>query len=160
MTVEVAASQVSAAVPPPPPTAAEQAEIDRAQQEQTEAMLKLIKSKDANERYSAISNLSSLAAKNDPAIDQVLRDATLDNDTNVRSQAIVASAQRSGDDADRQLGLALKDKNVNVRMAVVSAVNSDTAILRQALNDSDSGVRGLAQSKLDQLDKLEMRQSQ
>jgi HEAT repeat protein len=135
------------------PTAEALAEMERQTQEQTNEMLKQAHSKDPNERYSAINNLGAMGSKDDPNVDQVLRDALADKDTNVRVQAIASIVQRGGDDIADQLGRALQDKEPNVRMSIIN-VAKDITILQQALNDNDQAVRELAQIKLDELEKI------
>ena len=153
--VTVAASPVPAQpVEEYKPTPEEQAQADQAMQEQSDEMLRLAQSKDPNERYAAINNLASMGAKDDPNVDKALRDAMSDKDTNVRIQAIASIVQRGGDGLADQLGLALKDKEPSVRLSAIS-VAADANILQQALNDSDQGVRDLAQSRLDDLDKIQ-----
>jgi hypothetical protein len=134
------------------PTAMAIAEMERESQEQTDAMLKQVRSADPNERYTAITNLGAMGAKDNPIVDQVLRDAMADKDTNVRAQAIASIVQRGGDDIADQFGRALQDKETNVRISAIN-VAKDIAILQQALNDNDPALRELAQSRLDELAK-------
>lgn len=134
------------------PSAEALAEMERQTREQTDEMLKLARSKNANERYSAIGNLGAMGSNDDPNVDQVLRDAMSDKDTNVRIQAIASIVQRGGDDIADQLGRALQDKEVNVRMSAIN-VAKDITILQQALNDNDPALRELAQIRLDELAK-------
>ncbi|WP_446811665.1 HEAT repeat domain-containing protein [Methylomonas sp. 2BW1-5-20] len=147
-----------APAPIAPPTPEQQAEADQAQQEHTQAMLKQAKSKNPDERFSALGNLAD-PGNQDPAIDQTLRDALKDKDANVRSQAVASMAMRGSDDMLEQLGLALQDADAGVRMAAIGATN-DNGLLQQALRDKDPAVRGLAQSRLNQLERTAARQNQ
>jgi HEAT repeats len=132
------------------PTTEEQANIDQMLQEQLDQLLKQAESKDPNIRSTAINSLGSLGAKNDPNVDEVLRNALTDKDVNVRSQAITAIAERGGPDVAEQLSLALKDKDVSVRLSAVGlAKEDDIGVFQQALNDSDPTVKELAQSRLE-----------
>lgn len=147
-----------APAPLAPPTPEQQAEADQAQQEHTQAMLKQAKSKNPDERFSALGNLAD-PGNQDPAIDQALRDALKDKDANVRSQAVASMAMRGADDMLEQLGQALHDSDAGVRMAAIGATN-DNGLLQQALSDKDPAVRGLAQSRLNQLERIAARQNQ
>jgi hypothetical protein len=133
------------------PTPEEQAEIDRITQEQSDQLLKQTESKDSTERSSAIGNLGSVGVKDDPNVDAALRDALDDEDANVRSQAIASIVQRGGDDVNDQISQALKDKTAIVRIAAVSTITDDVALLNQAVNDKDQSVREIAKSKLENL---------
>jgi HEAT repeats len=131
------------------PTAEEQPKADQMLQEQIDQLLKQAQSKDPSIRSMAINSLGSLGAKNDPNVDEALRNGLTDKDVNVRSQAISAIAERGGENVEEQLSLALKDKDVSVRLSVVGlAKEDDIGIFQQALNDSDPTVKELAQSRL------------
>ncbi|NOU21318.1 MAG: HEAT repeat domain-containing protein [Methyloglobulus sp.] len=146
--VTVAASPIQVATEPQP-TREEQAQIDQMLQEQVDQLLKQAQSKDPNVRSMAINSLGSLGAKNDPNVDEALRNALTDKDVNVRSQAIAAIAERGGANLEEQLSLALKDKDVSVRLSAVGlAKEDDIGIFQQALNDSDPTVKELAQNRL------------
>ncbi|NOU20459.1 MAG: HEAT repeat domain-containing protein [Methyloglobulus sp.] len=133
------------------PTPEAQAEMDRMVQEQSDQLLKQTESKDPSERSSAIGNLGSVGVKDDPNVDAAIRDALGDEDANVRSQAIASIVQRGGDDVNDQISRALKDKAAIVRIAAVSAITDDVALLNQAVNDSDQSVREIAKSMLENL---------
>jgi HEAT repeat protein len=108
-------------------------------------------STDPQQRAEGIRNLGAIGLKNDPDIDNALRNAMNDKDAIVREQAIRSIALLAGDDvADRQ-SLALKDKDVNVRLTALSDIKDDPILLQQALNDIDQSVRNLAQIKLEDL---------
>lgn len=153
-----AATAKSAAEPEAvaPPTPAEQAEIERGIRQQTAAMLKQLKSKDANDRANAIGNLANLSNA-DPAIDKALQQALNDEDSNVRAQSVYTIAQRGDQNA---MGQALQDSSANVRMAVISVADADSGLLQQALSDSDPEVRGLAQSRIAELERIAAKQNQ
>jgi hypothetical protein len=131
-----------------PKTSAAQPEPTPEEQAQLEATLKQASSKNTDERSTALYNLGLIGHKDDPTIRKTLEEALADKDANVRTQAITSLIQREGKDAAPEVQQALKDKDVNVRMAVISNVHKDTAILQQALADSDKMIRDLAASKL------------
>jgi hypothetical protein len=119
--------------------------------EPTDSLFIQTQSTDPNQRAEGIRNLGELGPKNDPDVNSALRNAMNDKDAIVRVQAIRSIALRGGEDvADRQ-SLALKDKDVNVRLTAVSDIQDDPVLLQQALNDIDQSVRNLAQSKLEDL---------
>ena len=133
------------------PTPEQQAQAELALQEQTDHLLKQTQSKDPNQRAEGIGNLGAVGPKDDPAVDEALRTAMNDTNADVRAQAIRAIVQRGGEEVADQQGLALKDKDVNVRLTAVSDIQDDETLLQQALNDSDQSVRDLAKDKLQDL---------
>ncbi|MEQ1559598.1 MAG: HEAT repeat domain-containing protein [Methyloglobulus sp.] len=149
VTVAASAPLIAAAVQQPTPE--EQALADQALQEQTGHLLKQTQSKDPNQRAEGIGNLGAVGPKDDPAVDEALRTAMNDKNADVRAQAIRAIVQRGGEEVANQVGLALKDNDVNVRLTAVSDIQDDETLLQQALNDSDQSVRDLAKDKLQDL---------
>ena len=126
----------------PEPTDEEQAQI--------EETIKQARSKNVDERSTALYNLGLIGQKDDPNIRKVLEEALADNDPNVRTQAITSLMQREGENAAFEVQQALKDTDINVRMAVLGNVY-DVETLQQALADSDQSVRDFAKSKLDDM---------
>ncbi len=147
--VTVAASPIQKIAAEPTPEALAAAEL--ALQEHTDHLLKQTQSKDPNQRAEGIGNLGAVGPKNDPVVDEALRNAMTDINADVRVQAIRAIVQRGGDEVADQVGLALKDKDVNVRLTAVSDIQDDETLLQQALSDSDQSVRDLAKDKLQDL---------
>ena len=133
------------------PTAEEKAQAEQTQQEQTDQLLKLAQSKDPSQRAEAIGNLGAIGFKDDPNVDETFRTAMSDKDATVRAQAIRAIMQRGGEQVADQIGIALKDRDVNVRLTAVSDIQDDETLLQQALNDSEPSIRNLARQKLDDL---------
>ncbi len=148
--VTVASSPIQAAAVQQP-TPEQQAQAELALQEQTDRLLKQTQSKDPNQRAEGIGNLGAVGPKDDPAVDEALRNAMTDTNADVRAQAIRAIVQRGGEEVANQVGLALKDNDVNVRLTAVSDIQDDETLLQQALNDSDQSVRDLAKDKLQDL---------
>lgn len=132
------------------------AALDKEQQIQIEAALKQAKSKDKDERATALYNLGLLGQGDNPEVRKALEEAIADQDPNVRTQAITSLMQREGEDTP-EVQQALKDKDMNVRMAVVGSLNTDIQLLQQALTDSEQSIRDLAQSKLDDMARREER---
>ncbi|MBK8816776.1 MAG: HEAT repeat domain-containing protein [Methylococcaceae bacterium] len=72
--------------------------LDKEQQIQIEATLKQAKSKDKDERATALYNLGLLGQGDNPEIRKALEEAIADQDPNVRTQAITSIMQREGED--------------------------------------------------------------
>ncbi len=130
------------------------AELDKEQLIQIEAALKQAKSKDKDERATALYNLGLLGEGDNPEVRKALEEAIADQDPNVRTQAITSLMQREGEDTP-EVQQALRDKDMNVRMAVVGSLNTDIQLLQQALTDSEQSIRDLAQSKLEDIARRE-----
>ena len=122
-----------------------------AEPDQTDSLLKSAESKIPAERAEAIGALLSGGRKGDPAVKAALEQALTDKDDNVRAQAISTLAHREGSGAAAAIQEALHDKAVDVRMMAVDGITDDTALLQQAINDSDETVRSLARLKLEEL---------
>jgi len=122
-----------------------------AEPDQTDSLLKSAESKIPAERAEAIGALLSVGRKGDPAVKAALEQALTDKDDNVRAQAISTLAHREGSGAAAAIQEALHDKAVDVRMMAVDGITDDTALLQQAINDSDETVRSLARLKLEEL---------
>lgn len=125
---------------------------EKLKQEQIDELIKQAESKDAATRANAINSLGAIGAKDDPNVNEILRNAMADSDVNVRSQAISAIGERGGDDFENQLSLALKDKDASVRLSALGfAKDDDVSVFQQALGDSDPTVKEYAQSRLQAL---------
>ena len=122
-----------------------------AESDQTDSLLKSAESKIPAERAEAIGALLSGGRKGDPAVKAALEQALTDQDANVRAQAISSLAHREGSGATAAIQEAMHDKSTDVRMMAVDGITDDTALLQQAINDSDETVRSLARVKLEEL---------
>jgi hypothetical protein len=154
-----AANATPAEIAPVPLTPEQQAEADRSRLEYTQSLLQQTKSKNPNERMIAFSNLGDPSNDN-PGIDQALNQALSDKDSNVRIQAVATIAQRRGDDMVEQLTQAMQDKDPNIRISVVSFAGADSGLLQQALGDSDPTVRGMAQTRIAEMERQLAKQAQ
>jgi hypothetical protein len=121
--------------------------------DQSNEILKLTKSKDADERADAVGTLIAAGRDGDPAIKAALEEALHDQDANVRAQAISTLTHR-GDTKDESASAiqeALQDSSTDVRLMAVDGIGDDIALLQQAVNDSDEAVRVTAELKLAEL---------
>jgi hypothetical protein len=121
--------------------------------DQTDELLKIAKSKNANERAEAIGSLLAIGSKGGPKIKAMLEEAVHDQDANVRAQAVSTLTHLDDykDSTAEVIQEALQDGSVDVRMMAVDGIVDDVALLQQAINDSDETVRSLAEFKLEQL---------
>lgn len=78
-----------------------------------------------------------------------MTDALQDPSPGVRAQAIFGLARRDDPERDSVLREALHDSEVGVRLMAVSNAGEDRALLEMALHDGDRVVRDLARMKLD-----------
>lgn len=115
--------------------------------DRTDELVVKARSKDPAVRASAIGELISEGRPGDPSVREVLEEALNDKDANVRAQAISTYATREGEKAFGALQEALQDSNAWVRQMAVESTD-DTALLQQAMNDSEEPVRSLALQKL------------
>lgn len=129
----------------------DQAKDDPFLQEQSDALLKQAQSKDPAERGLALYNLGLAGLKEDPNVDNVLREAISDKDPNIRAQAADAISRRGSKEAEIYLRQALQDKNENVRFSAISNVYDDVNLLEQASNDSSKMISDIAKSRLNDL---------
>ena len=116
-----------------------------------EEILKHAASKYDGNRVGALSNLGLIGNADNLEIRKTLEEALTDKSPDIRTQAIASLMQREGENATQEAMQALKDKDVNVRLAVISNVYNESDILQQGLNDSDISIRELAKAKLDNL---------
>ena len=136
---------------PTEPTLAEQAQIDKANQERSNLLLEQLKNaKSAELRAEAVGNLASVGKIDDPNVRNALEDAMSDKDASVRAQAVGAMSYLDKDATDF-LSRALQDTSVDVRIAAVDKAGGNADILERALADSDASVSGYAAAKLAEL---------
>ena len=121
------------------------------EQERINKILKAAQSKDSTERTKAMSQLLAAGNPGDPSIKAVLEEGLTDPDDLVRAQAISSLAHREGNGALAAIEEAMHDKSVDVRMMAVDSITDNTALLQQALHDSDETIQALAEAKLEQL---------
>lgn len=130
----------------------ETATPDHASTDQTQSLLKQLKSKKADERSDAIVRLNAFSTSPDTEVLNALRQSLNDKSTQVRLQALNALTNLQGEDAmSPVLQQALSDRDSDFRAMAISLIENDTALLQQALQDPDASNRELAQSKLDSL---------
>lgn len=121
------------------------------EQKRINKILQAAQSKDSTERTKAMSQLLTAGKPGDPAIKAVLEEGLTDPDDLVRAQAISSLGHREGDGALAAIEEAMHDKSVDVRMMAVDSITDNTALLQQALHDSDETIQELAAAKLEQL---------
>lgn len=121
------------------------------EQKRITKILQAAQSKDSTERTKAMSQLLTAGKPGDPAIKAALEEALTDPDDLVRSQAISSLAHREGNGALAAIEEAMHDKSVDVRMMAVDSITDNTALLQQAMHDSDETIQALAAAKLEQL---------
>ena len=121
------------------------------EQKRINKILQAAQSKDSTERTTAMSQLLTAGNPGDPAIKAALEEGLTDPDDLVRAQAISSLGHREGDGALAAIEEAMHDKSVDVRMMAVDSITDNTALLQQALHDSDETIQELAAAKLEQL---------
>jgi HEAT repeat protein len=119
--------------------------------DQIDALIERAKSTNPVDRADAISGLLTAGKAGDASIRTVLTEALSDNHSNVRAQAISSLVRREGDGASAELQVALNDSDASVRLMAVDSMGKNTALLQQALVDSDPTVRELAAIRLQSL---------
>lgn len=156
VTVAPEASPVQVAVEQKPELAPETPK--RTKREQSDALLaKLKDAKSAQERTEALANLATGGIIGDPDVRKALDDAILDTDANTRAQAISTLANLDREGAAEVLAGALHDSDATVRLTAVDQLSDDVEVLKQALADSDTGIREFATAKLAEIKKREDR---
>jgi archaellum component FlaC len=126
-------------------------EGSNAEANQTDEIIKRTQSKNPNERVDAIGELLAAGHNGDFSIKAALDKALVDQDANVRAQAISSLSHREGSSANGAIQEALQDISANVRLRAVDGITNNIPMLQQALNDSDEDVRSLASAKLELL---------
>lgn len=119
--------------------------------DETDELVKMANSKIPEERVEAIGRLMAGGRKGDIDVKETLEAALSDKDARVRVRAVSSLAHREGPGASAALQQALHDNDVSVRLTAVDSAGSDVGLLQQALVDSDSTVRQLADMRLDSL---------
>ncbi|MEQ1531618.1 MAG: HEAT repeat domain-containing protein, partial [Methylococcales bacterium] len=119
----------------------------------TRQLLTMAKASDAAQRASAISRLMTEAPIGDESVREVLENALTDQDPYVRSQAVSSYARREGAGATAILQEALQDSEASVRLMAVDNIVDNPELLQQALQDKDNSVRELAAMRLQALDR-------
>lgn len=115
------------------------------------ALLEMTSSDDPQARMQALGSLAASGKRNDPAVQTAFRAALMDEDANVRAQAVSAMARLAGAEATAILQEALRDRDASVRLMAVDSARADAegaALLQEALADRDETVRALAATKL------------
>ncbi|QBQ54820.1 HEAT repeat domain-containing protein [Nitrosococcus wardiae] len=103
------------------------------------------------QREEALSRLALVDEADDESIRNILTEALGDRNPNVRAQAVSGLVRRNDPEKDDVLREALHDSDVGVRLMAVSNAGEDMALLEAALHDTDKIVRDLANMKLDQI---------
>ncbi len=109
--------------------------------------------KDPQLRMDAIANLAMVGRKDDLRVRSVLKEALSDSNSGVRLQAVLAIAQRDGDDSLADIERAMSDENADVRRMAVEGVGNNNFLLELALKDADANIRQYAATKLGLLNK-------
>jgi len=115
------------------------------------ALLDMTNSDDPQARMQAVGSLAASGRRNDPGVQTAFRAALMDEDANVRAQAVSAMARLGGAGAGAILQEALRDRDASVRLMAVDSAGADAegaALLQEALADSDETVRALAEIRL------------
>jgi hypothetical protein len=117
------------------------------------ALLEMTSSGDPQARMQALGSLAASGKRNDPAVLTTFRAALMDEDADVRAQAVSGMARLAGAGAAAILQEALRDRDASVRLMAVDSAGADAegaALLQEALADRDETVRALAATKLGQ----------
>jgi len=117
------------------------------------AVLEMTSSDDPQARMQALGSFAASGTRNDSAVQSTFRAALMDEDANVRAQAVSGMARLAGAGAAAILQAALRDRDASVRLMAVDSAVADAegaALLQEALADRDETVRALAAIKLRQ----------
>ncbi|WP_036500251.1 HEAT repeat domain-containing protein [Nitrosococcus oceani] len=118
--------------------------------EEMERLMDLSQSSDPKRRKEALSRLALVAEdEDDGGVRKVLTEALQDPSPAVRAQAIFGLTRRDDPERGSVLREALHDSEVGVRLMAVSNAGEDMALLEMALYDEDRVVRDLARMKLE-----------
>jgi hypothetical protein len=123
-----------------------------------EKLFKLARSTDPMQRKAALSRLALVDQADDESIREIMEDALQDQSSSVRAQAVFGLARRNSPEIDSVLREALDDSDVGVRLMAVSNAGENVYLLESALNDTNRIVRDLASMKLDQISRINMGQ--
>lgn len=102
-------------------------------------------------RADAIARLATEGGADDTAVKEALGSALLDENPEVRAQAVFGLAHREGAEAAAVLQEAMHDSDASVRLMAVDSAGENAALLQDALSDNDETVRALAAMKLETL---------
>jgi len=123
-------------------------------QRQLDDLFSQAKEGDSFQRRQAIIKLSERAPLHLEVMTDFLKQALIDEEPNIRAQALSSWVKRKEGNAEELIEGFLQDEAVEVRMMAVSLV-STKELLEFALGDSDRVVKKFAKNKLDKLkDKL------
>ncbi len=119
-------------------------------EQDVDSLLRQVDSEDSEERMNALAGLARLGKTDSPEVYDAVARSISDNDARVRGQAVYALSQIENDPnaLNDYLQQALHDSELGVRLMAIDAIESDAALLQQALQDKDSSVRDYAASKL------------
>jgi len=155
VTIELGEQPVSVVQSNEPQSVPEAPKLTR--QQRSDALLEqLKKGQTATQRNGALIDLATFGQLGDPNLRKALEDASVDSDASVRASAISTLTNLSkekGSDVADILHRALHDSDASVRMIALDNAADDTEIYKQALNDSDNGLREFAAAKLEQIRK-------
>jgi hypothetical protein len=124
-----------------------------AERKEIDALIELAEGDDPALRIQALSALGDRRAAYDDTVRSTLEAALADRDASVRGQALQTLAVRGGGEAMEHLRQALRDSDPGVRIVAVERVeprDEGIALLQEALEDADETVRSLATSRLKQ----------
>jgi hypothetical protein len=117
---------------------------------------KLRNAKTTEDKLDALTRLATDGLINDPNVRAALKTAATDSDARVRGAAISTLANLDKHSAAELLANAAHDPDPSVRMMAIDhaeASETDISTLKQALTDSDSGIREFAAAKLADIQK-------
>lgn len=126
-------------------------------QNDQETVLELVnKAKNEINPKMRIQALARLVANqiDDTAIEETLESALKDNDPNVREYAVLAVANKEGEQATEHLRRALQDPDAEVRKKAAENVvlaGRGIALLKEALTNPDQSVQDIAAERLNQV---------
>ena len=124
-----------------------------AERAEIDALVELAEADDPALRIQALSALGDRGPADDDTVRSTLEAAFADRDAGVRGQALQALAVRGGGEAMAHLRQALRDSDPGVRIVAVERVeprDEGIALLQEALADVDETVRSFAASRLKQ----------
>jgi hypothetical protein len=136
------------------PTPEAQAEIEQANQDQSDKLIAQFKSaKDKAERAEALNNLISVGKIDDPNVRNALQDAMADKDDSIRAQALETLTNLDQDNLAEYVDKAMQDPSPEVRMAALNKASGQVDLLERAVADKDRAVSQFATSLLEALKK-------
>jgi hypothetical protein len=115
-------------------------------------LVEMAAGKDPAQRAKAIARLATDERTDEATFRNTLENALLDENAEVRAQAVYGLARHGGAGTLAMLQAALHDSDADVRLMAVDSAGTDAeglALLREALADSDETVRTFAALKLE-----------